>query len=134
MLLGYAGNANVMLTQSQQIPASSAPHLASGPRHQVVYANQMPHSQSQPTPMSQNIVQQEQSSQPKKKTVITLKDPNTGKDLTNELLKKSKEKRSTPTSGYSSGSSASNTPPLQQDDKKAQIQAAFAAQVNNLHW
>lgn len=85
--------------------------------------NQIPTTQ-QPTPQHTYVAPQEQAPQQKKRPAIVLKDPTTGKDVTNLILKKGD--KTTPSSGYSS---ASSTPPLPQDDKKAKIQAEFAEKV-----
>jgi len=109
-----------------QMSTNSVPHMTSQP--QVVYnQNPMPSSQHSQAQIHQPI-QPDQMNQTKKRSAIKITNPNTGKDVTNEVLKKKPEKTTTPSSGYSS---ASSTPPLQQqkEEEKAKIQAAFAAQV-----
>lgn len=73
---------------------------------------QQPHATE---PLQQNNQQQNK----KKGTAIRLTDPNTGKDLTNEVFKP-KEK---PASGRHGGSFTSNTG---DEEKKADVNAQFA--------
>lgn len=54
-----------------------------------------------------------------KRGPIALKDPTTGKDITNVIMR-------TSSSAYFN---ASSTPPLPKDDKTAKIQAEFAEKV-----
>jgi hypothetical protein len=122
---GYPGG---VVTQ-MQMQQNSVSHIS----NQNLYtANQIQQSSSQqhgqhPIQMQQHTASTTEKTPTKKKGGIVIKDPNTGKDITNELRNSSK-KAAAPKSSIVPRVAS---PPLtqQNEDQKAKIQAAFAAQV-----
>merc|ERR1712142_640398 len=114
---GYGSNVVIAPSPSQghqaqtQQPQQQQQHVYS--QHGNVHASQQPHLQQQ-----QQQQQQQADHQPKKRTTIKLTDPNTGKDLTSEILTK-KNSKTTPAK-----------PTANPDESiKAKTAALFAAQV-----
>lgn len=106
---------NVVLAQQMQ---SNPSHQIQNSQQQHMYP-QMANVHSSPSAISMMPPPPaEQAAQPKKRPAIKLTDPNTGKDLTNEILAKKKEKAVVP-------------PPAPNPDEniKAKTAALFAAKV-----
>ena len=112
----------------------------------VFIPKQMHHSPAQPQQQQQqHTPHQPAETTPKKRTTIKITDPSSGKDLTNEILKKDKTPVSKPSSNPVKLSAPSSTTPVKpspvaaatekkQDDSDkannaAKANAAFAAQV-----